>query len=86
MNPSNPTAAGKPESPSLAQHIADVIGRQIKIIGDHPWAGHRARVLDIDKIGMKVAIMRNDAMDGHEAYIMKRSHFVAIPRNLETEF
>jgi hypothetical protein len=68
------------------QRIADVVGRQVRIVGDHPWNGHRARVLGIDKIGMKVAIMRNDAMDGHEAYITKREHFIAIPKSLETEY
>ena len=63
-----------------------IIGRQVKLVGDHPWAGHRARVVGLDKLGLRVSLMRNDAMDGHEAYVTKRDQFVAIPKSLETEF
>ena len=73
-----------PQAATPDEFLKSIIGRQIKIVGDHPWADHRAKVLGIDKIGMKVAIMRNDAMDGHEAYVTKREHFVAIPKHLET--
>lgn len=66
--------------------IEDIVGRQIRIVGDHPWNGHRAKVLGFEpKFGLKVSIMRNDAMDGHECFVMKREHFIPIPKSLETE-
>ena len=61
------------------------IGRQIKIVWDHPWADSRARVVGFDKkFGLKVALMRNDAYDGHECFITNSSQYKAIPKNLET--
>lgn len=68
------------------QTIEDIIGRQVRIVGDHPWNGHRAKVVGFDpKFGLRVSIMRNDAMNGHESYIHNRKNFIPIPRNLETE-
>jgi hypothetical protein len=66
------------------RRVAEIIGRQVKLVGNHPWAGHRAKVLGIDNIGMRVSLMCSDAMNGHEAYVTKRAQFVAIPKNLET--
>ena len=64
--------------------LSEYIGRQIKIVGDHPWADHLAQIKGFDHIGMLVSIKRNDAMDGHECYITKREHYKAIPKGLET--
>lgn len=64
---------------------ADVIGRQVKLVGDHPWAGNHATVVGFDNVGMRVSLIRSDAMHGHEAYVLLRKHFVAIPKHLESE-
>jgi hypothetical protein len=53
----------------------DVIGRRIRLLGDHPWAGNSAEVVAFDHIGMRVKLIRGDAMDGHESYVLKPSHF-----------
>lgn len=67
-------------------NLSEIVGRQIRIVGDHPWNGHRAKVIGFDpKFGSLVSIMRNDAMDGHECYISKREQFIPIPKSLETE-
>lgn len=64
---------------------SDVIGRQIKLVGDHPWAGKHATVVGFDNIGMRVSLISSDAMHGHEAYVTKRVHFVAVPKHLESQ-
>lgn len=66
--------------------INSIIGRQVKLLGDHPWAGHTAEVVGWDdRLGMRVAIHRGDAMDGHECYVMKKEHFRAIPREFGSD-
>lgn len=68
------------------QTADDIIGRQVKIVGDHPWNGYRARVVGFDsRLGLRVGLMCNDAMDGHETFIMNPKNFIAIPKNLETD-
>ena len=63
----------------------NIIGRQVKLVGDHPWAGNHATVVGFDNIGMKVRLIRSDAMHGHEAYVTSAKHFMAIPKHLESE-
>ncbi len=48
----------------------------VKVIHDHPWAGERARVLSGPSGALKscrCAIIRDDAMDGHEFYAPARN-------------
>lgn len=74
------------QSPSSEAGLAEIVGRQVRIVGDHPWNGHRAKVVGFDpKLGLRVSIMRNDAMDGHECFIMERKQFIPIPKSLESE-
>ncbi len=50
-------------------------GERIKIKGSHPWHGHFGTVIAVEPYGlrrelaMRVAIERNDAMNGHECYV-----------------
>ena len=46
-------------------------GEQVRVIGDHPWTGCRARVISGPSGALRVyrcALLRDDAMDGHEIY------------------
>lgn len=54
---------------------SDVIGRRVRLLGSHPWAGDSAEVIAFDKLGMKVRLLRGDVMNGHESYVTKREHF-----------
>jgi hypothetical protein len=51
------------------------IGRHIRLLGDHPFAGDSAEVIGFDNIGMRVKLIRGDAMHGHESYVMKRENY-----------
>jgi hypothetical protein len=60
-----------PSAPDLNRFI----GRRIRLLGDHPWAGDSAEVISFDNFGMRVKLIRGDAMDGHESYVTKREHY-----------
>lgn len=68
--------SARQNSGSKPNDIADIVGRHIKIIGDHPWAGESAEVVGFDpRIGMRVKLLRKDAMYGHECYITSPKNF-----------
>jgi len=53
-----------------------VIGRRIRLLGKHPWAGESAEVLDWHpRMGMRVKLLRMDAMHGHECYVSSPQEF-----------
>ncbi len=56
--------------------LEEIIGRRVRLLGDHPWAGSSAVVVGFDsRIGMRVKLIRGDAMDGHEVYVLNRRQF-----------
>lgn len=59
------------------------IGRRVRLLRDHPWAGNSAEVVAFDNIGMRVKLIRGDAMGGHEAYVLKREHYRAERKGLD---
>ena len=61
----------------FAKANAELKGRRIRLLGDHPFAGDSAEVVSFDKIGMKVKLLCGDAMHGHECYVTKRGQYRA---------
>jgi hypothetical protein len=50
-------------------------GKRIKLLGKHPFAGESAEVVSFDSFGMRVKLLRMDAMYGHECYVTKAKDF-----------
>lgn len=56
--------------------IEDIIGCRVRLIGDHPWAGESAEVTGFTSgIGLKVKLLRMDAMYGAEVYCTSPKQF-----------
>jgi len=57
-------------------NLKDIIGRKIRLLGDHPWAGESAEVIGFDpQFGMRVKLLRMDAMYGYECFVTKPQQF-----------
>lgn len=60
----------------MVTRIEDVIGRRVRLLGDHPWGGESAEIVGwTDGIGMRVKLLRRDAMFGHECYVTDPKQF-----------
>jgi hypothetical protein len=56
--------------------VQKIIGRRVRLRGDHPWAGESAEVVGFnDAIGMRVKLLRMDAMYGYECYVTDPKQF-----------
>lgn len=50
--------------------IEELRGKRVRLLGKHPFAGDSAEILDYTPgIGMKVKLLRGDAMYGHESFV-----------------
>jgi hypothetical protein len=60
------------------------IGRRVRLLGDHRFAGNSAEVVGFDqRIGLRVKLLRGDAMDGHECYVTRPEQFRAEKKGLD---
>lgn len=50
--------------------LAKLLGKKLRLLGKHPWAGESAEVVGFDdRIGLRVKLLRQDAMYGHECFV-----------------
>lgn len=58
-------------------------GKRLRLLGSHPYAGNSAEVVALDNLGMRVKLIRGDAMHGHESYVTAREQYRAERKGID---